>query len=260
MAAEVKGHIEALRSGDAGAKEAAARALKELADNNDANEIKAIVEAGAIAPLVALVRAGSKFAKSCAAAALYKLADEANKKAIVAAGGIPALVALMRDGDDDGKLHASLALRSLTLWMDLNLRGELRPIPPHKKAFVEAGGIAAAIATVRDGNEAGKESAVILLDKLVEIEDDEKSKTLLAHEGGIPPLVDLLYESDDKWVNINACRLLYLMAGSSLKFYPDAGYPVEDALKTIIEAGGVAALQQVENTKWAKAFEYQGNS
>ena len=65
------GHIAALRTGNAAAKVAAARALKELAGTevkadetaeHAANRV-AITEAGGIAPLVELVRSGSASAK-----------------------------------------------------------------------------------------------------------------------------------------------------------------------------------------------------
>ena len=69
------GHIAALRTGNAAAKVAAARALKELAGTevkadetaeHAANRV-AITEAGGIAPLVELVRSGSASAKEEAA-------------------------------------------------------------------------------------------------------------------------------------------------------------------------------------------------
>jgi vacuolar protein 8 len=85
--------------------------LGNLADGDDANK-EAIVAAGAIEPLVALVRDGDAKGKADAARALGILADgnDANKAAIRSAGGIEPLAALVRDGDAEGKADAARAL------------------------------------------------------------------------------------------------------------------------------------------------------
>ena len=78
MSAGLHGHVEALRTGDGGAKDAAVRALVEPAGTekyaNDREEHAAnrmaIVAAGGIAPLVELARGGSAGAKGQAAGAL----------------------------------------------------------------------------------------------------------------------------------------------------------------------------------------------
>jgi len=74
--------------------------------------VSAIAAAGAIEPLVALVRDGDAEGKAIAAAALWYLAagDNAMKAAIAAAGAIEPLV---RDGDAPGKARAAAALQSL---------------------------------------------------------------------------------------------------------------------------------------------------
>ena len=81
-------------------KEAAARALCNLAYLNDANLVL-IAEAGGIPPLVQLVRDGSAEAKSMAKRALRNIAhnNDANKVAIaLAVGSLEALVELARRG------------------------------------------------------------------------------------------------------------------------------------------------------------------
>ena len=68
---------------------------------NAANQV-AIAEAGAIAPLVELVRGGSAVAKAYAAGALHNLPlNDANAAAIAAAGGVAPLEQLARDGEGE---------------------------------------------------------------------------------------------------------------------------------------------------------------
>ena len=99
--AEIEGLVRDLREGDDAAKTAAARTLRDLAWDNDANEVL-IAEAGGIAPLVELVHDGSAEAKVQAAQALRNLAfNDANKVLIAEAGGIPPLVKLLRNGSAD---------------------------------------------------------------------------------------------------------------------------------------------------------------
>ena len=70
------------------------------------------MEAGAIAPLVELVRRGSEGAQENAAAALMNLSiNDAN--AVAEAGAIAPLVELLRSGSDDAKEDAVGALRYL---------------------------------------------------------------------------------------------------------------------------------------------------
>ena len=75
----------------------------------------AIVAAGALVPLAALVRDGDAQGKANAAGALGNLAggDAAIKAAIVAAGALEPLAALVRDGDARGKANAAGALKNL---------------------------------------------------------------------------------------------------------------------------------------------------
>ena len=68
----------------------------------------AIAAAGAIAPLIELVRSGNAAAKEAAAAALSLLAiEDANRVAIAEAGAIAPLVELVRRGSEDAKENAA---------------------------------------------------------------------------------------------------------------------------------------------------------
>ena len=91
--------VAALGAGDAAVTEAAARALSKFAGENNANRV-AIAQAGAITPLIKLVRLGSDGAKKVAVVALLNLANnDANAAAIAAAGGLAPLEQLARDGE-----------------------------------------------------------------------------------------------------------------------------------------------------------------
>ena len=102
-------HVKALEAVNAGEAAAAAKALGTLACD-DANRA-AIADAGAIAPLVALVTNGSADGQKMAAWVLTNLAcDDAILTMIVDAGGIPPLVALLSYGSDESQGMASSTL------------------------------------------------------------------------------------------------------------------------------------------------------
>ena len=84
--------VRLLQHDDTAVKTAAAVALRSLAYNNDDNQVL-IAEAGAVAPLVELLRRGDAAGKT-AAGALKKLAfnNDANVVAIEAVGGGDALL------------------------------------------------------------------------------------------------------------------------------------------------------------------------
>jgi vacuolar protein 8 len=102
------------------------RFLSNLAFGNDANKA-AIMKAGAIPPLVQLLRSGSNECRVYAATALSHLmgavASEEGPQfcnvadrvaaAIVAAGAIPLLVELLRSDSDEGKTESARALQLL---------------------------------------------------------------------------------------------------------------------------------------------------
>ena len=90
--------VAILQKGTDIAKENAAGALWDLAENNENNKVS-IAKAGAIPPLVALLLNGTDVAKANAAAALDNLAtDDDNKVSIAKAGAIPPLIAVLQEG------------------------------------------------------------------------------------------------------------------------------------------------------------------
>ena len=138
-------HVRALRGGARAVR--AAEALTDLLCESDDN-VALIVAAGAIPPLVALVRNGSDDGKEKAANALANLADNVDDVAdqsIVDAGGIAALVELLRDGSAVGKEEAARALANLAC-------NDVAAQP-----IADAGGVAVLVELLRDGSDGGKE-------------------------------------------------------------------------------------------------------
>ena len=144
--------------------------------------VSAIAAAGAIEPLVALVRDGDARGKANAAAALRNLAagDDAIRAAIAAAGAIEPLV---RDGDAPGKANAAAALWTLAAGDDAM-----------KAAIAAAGAIEPLVALVRDGDAQGKAFAAGALWNLAG--GDVAIKAAIAAAGAIEPLVALVRDGD----------------------------------------------------------------
>ena len=133
------------RSGAAGGN--AAGALTNLACK--AANRAAIVEAGAIPPLVALLRSGEEKA----AMALTNLACNRDAcTAIAEAGAIPPLVALLKNGKAHGQECAARALQNLILKRAWNM-----------VEIVEAGAVDPLVALMRDASGSLKEAATAAL-------------------------------------------------------------------------------------------------
>jgi len=153
------GQLEALvaalvREGPPAEKTNVVVALSQLLSQADGAAREAIVAAGGIEALVALVRDGSPDGKAAAAGALHNLSfnNDGSKASIAAAGGIRELVALVRDGSSDGKAAAAAALRNLSsnhAWTSA--------------LIAAAGGIEALVALVRDGSPDSKMPAAGVL-------------------------------------------------------------------------------------------------
>ncbi|KAH8047257.1 serine/threonine kinase [Aureococcus anophagefferens] len=162
-----------------GAKEKAAGALTNLASQNADNQV-AIAKAGAVDPLVALLRTGTDGAKEHAAGALENLAFENadNKVAIAKAGAVDPLVDLLRTGTDGAKESAAGALWGLAFQNDDN-----------ELAIVKAGAADPLVALLRTGTDGAKEEAAAALANLAVNADN---KVAIAKAGAVDPLVGLL--------------------------------------------------------------------
>ena len=142
MAAEL---VEGMRSGSAvepRAREMAAELLKRLMIESADNRA-IIARAGAIEPLVAMLRGGSAEAQEVAADALRNLAASADdiQVAIARAGAIEPLVALVRSGSAVAQASAAAALANLATGNAAN-----------QAAIARAGAIEPLVALVRDGS------------------------------------------------------------------------------------------------------------
>jgi vacuolar protein 8 len=143
--------VDLLRGGSEEGKVQAAEVLGNPAGSMDANRA-AVVEAGAIPPLVDLLRGGSMWLiKRNAAMALRSLADgnDTNKVAIVEAGTLNLRVEMLRAGglmSEEVRNCAAGALGNLA-------GGDGATIP----AIVEAGALPLLVALLRGGTEEGKQ-------------------------------------------------------------------------------------------------------
>ena len=116
----IEGLVRAVREGDDAAQKAAAQALCAFAWPSHAHKVL-IAEAGAVPPLVQLLRAGSAAAKREAAATLGALArNDDNLVLIAEAGGIPPLVDLLRNSNPAANWLAADALNHFARNNDAN--------------------------------------------------------------------------------------------------------------------------------------------
>ena len=200
-------HVRALQRGGARAVRAS-KALSNLLFESDDN-VALIVAAGAIAPLVALVRNGSDGGKEQAACALANLADNGGDVAaqpIVDAGGIAALVELLRDGSDDGKEQAARGLGNLSSADNA-----------YDAMIAEAGAIDPLLELERNGPEQASEEAMHALGYLAH-NDDLTRPILAARRRRVAPAVDPTIAA---MANLAAC-IVCLDAARSVVFFPCA--------------------------------------
>ena len=122
--------------------------LRSLTDNIK-NHV-AIVSAGALHPLVALVHGGNPVARGQAAWTLGSLArmNANNQLAIVSAGAIDPLVVLVRSGSAEAQAHAAWTLGNLA-----------HTSAENQVAIVSAGAIEPLVALMRSGSVDAQEQA-----------------------------------------------------------------------------------------------------
>ena len=144
---QVDAHVAALKSTDEEQLMVACEALWHLSQINVSN-LQTIREAGAIAPLVFLLREGSDKVRALVAGALLGLAcDATNREEMAEEECIGLLVDLVSFGTDEQKANAAGCLSQLAT--DENRKQEIR----------DAGGISPLVALVSHGNDAQKEGA-----------------------------------------------------------------------------------------------------
>lgn len=240
--AAVDGMVLLLRNGDDRQKGEAARELKCLAIRSQADGLL-IAAAGAISPLVTLLKNGTDDSIEQAAGALATLAGNAeNIKAIAAAGAIDALVSLLRNGTKGHKNAAAGALANLAVNSTNNLSivatGAIDPLVSGLKSgtnqqkenaagalrflaanvsnaalIAEAGAIAPLVALLRNGTDHQKQHS---LGALTNLAIHPSIKVLIADARAISPLVKLLRNGTSRHKEKSACVLASLASNLSI--------------------------------------------
>ena len=178
----------------------------------------AIVEAGAIAPLVHMLNDTDTEVKKMASMALTSLIaniNPANQTAIVAQGGIAIFVQLLND-DDAVVLLAAVALHQLTF-----------NNPTNQTMVIEAGGVAPLVQLLKHDSITNRQTAAGILFNLAV---NMANQAVIVAEGGIAPLVYLLNDADTL-VRQKAAGALSNLAATNQA--------------AIVEAGGIAPLVQL---------------
>ena len=241
--------VNVLLGGTQSQKNAATGMLVRLARVGSDRIAMAIVEAGALPLLVALVSDGSPEQKVRAARALMHLSNYTGAlEAIADAGGIPPLVALVREGTESQKLAAAGALHGLAR------KGA------NRGAIAQAGGIPPLVALVHDGTENQKVNAAAAL---LNLANDEVYQVAIAHAGGIPPLVALVSDGteDQKVKAAFALRNLARDEDNQVAIADAGGIPPLVALvrdgTMEQKTGATTALELVTTDFWAMNPNHQ---
>ncbi|EPS66357.1 hypothetical protein M569_08420, partial [Genlisea aurea] len=226
------------------AREAALLALLNLAARHQRNKIRT-VKAGAVPPLVQLLKYQDGNMRELAAAAILSLSsDESNKPVIVASGAAILLVHILNSGSVQGRVDAVTALYNLsTASGEPKLVIDSKAVPPliellkdckkyskfaekttflleifssheeGRNAIVNAdGGILALVETVEDGSSVSMCHAVGALLSLCQSSRD-RYRDLILNEGAIPGLLRLTAEGTP--VSRNRARTLLDMLRNS---------------------------------------------
>ena len=241
--------VNVLLGGTQSQKNAATGMLVRLARVGSDRIAMAIVEAGALPLLVALVSDGSPEQKVRAARALMHLSNYTGAlEAIADAGGIPPLVALVREGTESQKLAAAGALHGLAR------EGA------NRRRIALSGGIPPLVALVHDGTENQKVNAAAALRNLA---NDEVYQVAIAHAGGIPPLVALVSDGteDQKVKAAFALRNLARDEDNQVAIADAGGIPPLVALvrdgTMEQKTGATTALELVTTDFWAMNPNHQ---
>jgi vacuolar protein 8 len=197
-------------------KECASGALSALTVDADVANLAA--EAGAVVPVVQLLRTGSDDAKEYATTALGNLAAEArSRKQMVSAGAVAPLVGLVGSGRDSLKEAAVL-----TLWA-------VAVAPENRRFVVAAGAIPALALVLNEGTAVAKERAAAVLRVVF---GDAAYTSADVASGAVAPLVQLLSKGTEMSQE-HAAGALWLLALN------------EDCRRLMVAEGVVANLVQL---------------
>ena len=172
--------IKELKSAPQDGKEKSAYLLDIMAEQEE--NVKAMVKAGAIGPLVELVASGNDGGQihACSTLAQIALAEtdftsEGNPRdAIVLAGAITPLVSVLRSGSEKAQMHAAAALASLS------------EDPENQMPIIKAGAIAPLVRLLRVGTDDAKISAA---DCVANVSAANMEAQAAVHAAGAVPLL-----------------------------------------------------------------------
>lgn len=266
---ELVKHVAALSNGCASGKASdktkalrAAEALMQL--SSEPEQRQHIVAAGAVQPLILLLRCGGTRGRVLAAGVLDRLGSAVvwKQDRTRACDVIQLLVSLLRGKEIEGKANAAGALFHLSSVPDFRtllvqagtihfllvlLRGEdaqgqvnaakvlanLAASPSFCSSIVAAGSVPALVALLTNGSLQGKTRAALALHNLAA--DTLERKQTLVSDGAIPPLLELLRSADPR-SQVAAAATLQQLARA-----PELHGP-------LLEAGAAPSLAALLNT------------
>ncbi|XP_043702941.1 U-box domain-containing protein 4-like [Telopea speciosissima] len=172
--------VAMLRSDSPDCYEAALLALLNLAVKDETNKI-AIVDAGALQPLICFLKSNDLNLREYATAAILTLSASAiNKPKISASGAIPLLVEILRDGSPQAKVEALMALYNLSTQ------------PENLNIILAAKAISPLVNLLKSCKKSSKtvEKCSALIESLLSY--DEGRTALTSEEGGVLAVVEVL--------------------------------------------------------------------
>lgn len=182
----------------------------------------AIVNSGAIDPLMELMWGGSSYTKAHATAALGSVAtsNAHTQEVILKRGGVALLVSLLRDGVPPARDAAAVALRNLTTG-NLACQEEL----------LKTAGVKPLVSVLKRGRSSGREGAAGALRNLAG--GSRAGKQAVVAAGAVPALVDALKRGSEVPVRRAAAWALTNLAANEPEV--KAMIHAEGAVKPLVE-------------------------
>jgi HEAT repeat protein len=190
-----------------------------------------IMAAGAVEPIVEVLKHGDHEARENAAAALFSLSAKGANGALIGSttDAIPALVQLLIDGTRRGKLDAATAI------FDLCICNENKP------RAVQSGVIPPLVRLLTDANLKLQDQALSILALLAV---DLQAQAEIARVNALPILVDLVAESNPQNRENAACVLLELCSNDPNNVYNATKLGLCGALGELASTGTAKARRK----------------
>lgn len=191
-----------------------------------------IVAAGALDPIVQVLKCGDSEARENAAAALFSLSTKSTThKALIGSStdAIPALVKLLIDGTTRGKKDAAGAI------FDLSICHE------NKATAVRAGVVPPLVDLLVDEKQGIVDEALATLAILA---THPEGQTEISHVGALPLLIDIISDSSPQNKENAACILLQLCSSDPNNTYMSAKLGVCGPLGELCSTGTAKARRR----------------